>query len=215
MNNPIFARLLARAAELEDRRGGAERRRQLLDGLSGRVVEIGPGSGVSFAYYPPAVRELVAVEPEPHLRGLAEEAARTAPVATTVVDGRAEDLPIEGGSFDAAVVAGVLCSVPEPGRALAEIARVLKPDGELRFYEHVLARDRRLARLQRGLDATVWPLLFGGCHPNRDTEAELLAAGFQLERRERFSIRPTAVSIPVAPRILGTARPQPGPAPGG
>ena len=215
MNNPFFARVLARAAALEDRRGGAERRRQLLEGLSGRVVEIGAGSGVSFAYYPPSVQELVAVEPEQHLRGLAQEAANTAPVATRVVDGRAEDLPFDDGSFDAAVVAGVLCSVPEPGRALAEITRVLKPHGELRFYEHVLARGRRLARLQGALDATVWPYLFGGCHPNRDTEAELLAAGFQLERRERFSFRPTAISIPVAPRILGRARPQSGAGSGG
>jgi ubiquinone/menaquinone biosynthesis C-methylase UbiE len=161
MNNPIFARLLARAAAAEDRRGGARHRRRLLEGLSGSVVEIGVGSGVSFAYYPAAVRELVAVEPEPHLRALAEAAAPTAPVAVRVVDGRAEDLPSEDHAFDAAVVAGVLCSVPDPGRALAEIARVLKPGGELRLYEH-------------------------------------------------FSFRPTPLAIPVAPRILASARPQPG-----
>jgi ubiquinone/menaquinone biosynthesis C-methylase UbiE len=210
VNNPIFARVLARAAELEDRRGGAERRRQLLDGLSGRVVEIGAGSGISFGFYPAAVTELVAVEPEPHLRSLAEAAAADAPVTVRVVDGVAEDLPLGDGAFDAAVVAGVLCSVPDPARALGEIARVLKPGGDLRFYEHVLARDRRLARLQRALDATVWPHLFGGCHPTRDTEAELLAAGFSLDWRERFSFRPTAFAIPVAPRILGSARSQRG-----
>ena len=210
MNNPIFARVLARAAELEDRRGGAEFRRRLLAGLSGRVLEIGPGNGVSFGYYPKEVIELVAVEPEPHLRGLATDAARTAPVPTRVIDGSADELPVEDGSFDAVVVAGVLCSVPDQRRALAEITRVLKPSGQLRFFEHVAARGRRLARFQDLLDATVWPPMMGGCHPNRDTEAELLAAGFTLDWRERMSFRPTPVSIPVAPRILGAARPQTG-----
>ena len=210
MNNPIFARLLARAASLEDRRGGAELRRRLLAGLSGRVLEVGPGNGVSFGYYPKEVTELVAVEPEPHLRGLATEAARSAPVPTRVIEGIAEELPVEDRGFDAVVVAGVLCSVPDQRRSLAEIARVLKPAGELRFFEHVAARQRRLARFQDLLDATVWPTMFGGCHPNRDTEAELLAAGFVLDWRERFSFRPTPVSIPVAPRILGAARLQAG-----
>ena len=210
MNHPIFARLLARMAVLEDRRGGTELRRRLLAGLSGRVVEIGPGSGVSFEHYPPQVTELVAVEPEPHLRVLSTEAARSAPVPTRVVAGEADALPLADHAFDAVVVSGVLCSVPEPARALAEIARVLEPDGELRFYEHVLARHPRLARFQHALDATVWPGMFGGCHPNRDTEAELLAAAFTIDRRERFSFRPTPVSIPVAPRILGSARPQSG-----
>jgi ubiquinone/menaquinone biosynthesis C-methylase UbiE len=210
VNNPIFARLLARAADLEERRGGADHRRRLLAGLSGRVLEIGPGNGISFAYYPAEVTELLAVEPEPHLRGLAAEAARSAPVPTRVVDGTADELPAGDTSLDAVVVAGVLCSVPDLPRALAEIARVLKPAGELRFFEHVAARQPRLARLQNLLDATVWPAMMGGCHPNRDTEAELLSAGFELDWRERFSFRPTPVSIPVAPRILGSARPQAG-----
>jgi ubiquinone/menaquinone biosynthesis C-methylase UbiE len=206
VNHPIFARIQARAAAIEDRRGGAARRRQLLEGLAGRVVEVGAGSGVSFAHYPPAVDELVAVEPEPHLRERAAEAAATAAVAVSVVDGVAERLPLPDGSVDAVVMAGVLCSLPDPQSALGEAARVLRPGGELRFYEHVRARHPRLARLQRLLDATFWPRVFGGCHTSRDTEAGIVAAGFVIQRRERFSFRPTLLAVPVAPRILGRAR---------
>jgi ubiquinone/menaquinone biosynthesis C-methylase UbiE len=206
VNRPLFARIQARASAAEDRKGGAERRQQLLAGLSGRVVEVGAGSGVSFAHYPASVSEVVAVEPEPRLRELARRAATRAPVPVRVVDGVAEQLPLADASMDAAVLAGVLCSIPDPDRALAEVARVLRSGGELRFYEHVLARNARLARLQRLLDASVWPRLFGGCHTSRDTDRTLLDAGFAVDARERFSFRPTLLATPIAPRILGRAR---------
>jgi ubiquinone/menaquinone biosynthesis C-methylase UbiE len=205
-DHPWFARFLARAAALEERRGGAEHRRRLLAGLHGRVVEVGAGSGVSFAYYPATVDEVVAVEPEPHLRALALEAAARAPVPVRVVDGLADDLPFDDATMDAAVVAGVLCSVPDQARALAELRRVLRPGGELRFHEHVAARAPRLAWLQRVLDATVWPRMNGGCQLTRDTQAAVVAAGFAVEWLERFSFRPTLVATPLAPRILGSAR---------
>jgi ubiquinone/menaquinone biosynthesis C-methylase UbiE len=206
LSRPLFARVQAWTAAIEERRGGAARRRQLLDGLSGSVLEVGAGSGVSFPYYPTAVTKLVAVEPERSLRERAGRAAEDASVSVQVVDGIAERLPVADSSVDAVVLAGVLCSVEVPERALAEVARVLKPGGELRFYEHVAARNRRLASLQRLLDATVWPRLFGGCHTTRDTEATLVACGFTIEDRERFSFRPTLMALPVAPRILGRAR---------
>jgi len=205
-SRPVFARVLARAAVLEERRGGAEHRRRLLAGLRGRVLELGAGSGVSFAYYPPTVTELIAVEPEDHLRAMAQEAAAAAPLPVRVVAGVADDLPAQDASMDAAVVTAVLCSVPDPAGALRELARVIRPGGELRFFEHVAARARRLARLQRALDATVWPRLNGGCHTNRDTEAAIVAAGFEIEERERFSFRAHVLAAPVAPRILGRAR---------
>jgi ubiquinone/menaquinone biosynthesis C-methylase UbiE len=206
VNRPLFARIQARASAVEERKGGAQRRDQLLAGLSGRVVEVGAGSGVSFAHYPTSVREVVAVEPEPRLRQLAVEATRRAPIPVRVLDGLAEELPLPDASVDAAVLAGVLCSVPDPVRALDEVARVLRPGGELRFYEHVLARNSHLAWLQRLLDTTLWPRLFGGCHTSRDTEATLIRSGFTVEARERFSFRPTLLATPVAPRILGRAR---------
>lgn len=206
MNRPLFARIQARAAAIEEDRGGAELRRRLLEGLSGRVVEVGAGSGVSFAYYPTTVQELVAIEPEPNLREMALEAAHSAPIPVRVLDGTAESLPLEDTSVDAAVIAGVLCSVPDPVGALVEVARVLAPKGELRFYEHVRARNARLERLQRLVDDTFWPRLFGGCHTSRDPDPALAASGFVIEARERFSFRPTVLAIPVAPRVLGRAR---------
>ena len=108
--------------------------------------------------------------------------------------------------MDAAVVTAVLCSVSDPATALRELARVIRPGGELRFFEHVAARSPRLARLQRALDATVWPRVNGGCHTSRDTEAAIRAAGFEIEERERFSFRAHVLAAPVAPRILGRAR---------
>jgi ubiquinone/menaquinone biosynthesis C-methylase UbiE len=209
MNRPLFARIQARAAAIEEDRGGAVLRRRLLEGLSGRVVEVGAGSGVSFAYYPTTVRELVAIEPEPNLREMALEAARAAPIPVRVVDGTAENIPLEDVSVDAAVVAGVLCSVRDPEAALREVARVLAPRGELRFYEHVRARNARLERLQHFVDETFWPRLFGGCHTSRDPEPALVASGFVIDARERFSFRPTVLAIPVAPRVLGRARRRP------
>lgn len=202
----MFARIQARASAIEERRGGADRRRQLLRGLSGRVLEVGAGSGVSFAHYPRAVTELIAIEPEPGLRDRALEAASAAPVPVRVLDGVAERLPLPDASVDAAVFAGVLCSVDDPRRVLGEVGRVLRAGGELRFYEHVIARNPRLRGLQRLLDATFWPRLFGGCQTTRDTESTLAACGFTVEERERFSFRPTLLATPVAPRILGRAR---------
>ncbi|HEX6457641.1 MAG TPA: class I SAM-dependent methyltransferase [Thermoleophilaceae bacterium] len=206
MHRPLFARIQARASAIEERRGGAGRRRQLLDGLAGRVVEVGAGSGVSFAHYPASVTDLLAVEPESDLRERATRAAASAPIPVRVVDGLAERLPVADGSADAVVMAGVLCSVDDPSAVLAEVKRVLRPGGELRFYEHVAARNKRLAAFQRLLDATFWPRLFGGCHTACDTEKTLVASGFAIEARERFSFRPTLLATPVAPRILGRAR---------
>ena len=124
--------------------GVAEHRRELLAGISGRVVEIGAGTGANFAHYPEGVREIVAVEPEPYLRARAATAATDVISPVRVVDAVADQLPFEDGSFDVAVSSLVLCSVADQPAALAELHRVLRPGGELRFYEHVRAGDGRL-----------------------------------------------------------------------
>ena len=119
--------------------------------LSGRVLEVGAGNGVNFGHYPPTVEEVVALEPEPFMRGKAQHAAAKARVEVRVVDGVSSRLPFESSTFDAVVASLVLCSVPELDAALSELRRVIKDGGELRFLEHV---DAMLAtmRSQQGKD---------------------------------------------------------------
>src|SRR5205807_8974852 len=139
VRHPIAARLIERAMRSGEEHGQAEHRQRLLAGLSGRVVELGAGSGINFRHYPSTVTEVVAVEPEAYLRQVAQEAAEAAPVPVRVVDAVSGNLPLEDASCDAGVVSLVLCSVPDQARALAELARVIRPGGELRFYEHVVS----------------------------------------------------------------------------
>jgi ubiquinone/menaquinone biosynthesis C-methylase UbiE len=203
--HPVFARIYARVAEMGERRGGAEHRRKLLTGLQGRVVEVGAGSGANFRHYPASVSEVLAIEPERYLRERAQRAAGQAQVSIAVADGSADRLPGEPASFDAGVVALVLCTVPDPQAALAELHRVIRPGGELRFYEHVAADTKWETRFQRLADATIWPRVAGGCHLARDTAASIEQAGFQIQTLERFSFSP-ARFLPPDPHILGIAR---------
>jgi len=206
VRNPLFARMLVRLRKSEPPEQ-VEYRRDLLRGLSGRVVDLGAGDGANFPHFPASVTEVIAVEPEPYLRERALANAPGAPVPVTVVDALADRLPLEDASMDAAVVALVLCTVPDQAAALRELGRVIRPGGELRFFEHVIARDPKLARVQRVLERTgFWPLVAGGCHPARDTVAAIAAAGFQIEACRRLSVKPCALAIPVAPHILGIAR---------
>jgi ubiquinone/menaquinone biosynthesis C-methylase UbiE len=206
VRHPIFARVYARLTLGAESAGQAEHRRELLAGLSGRVIEVGAGNGMNFPHYPATVDEVVAPEPEPYLRQLAERAAAEAPVPVRVVDGVADGLPGRDGEFDAGVASLVLCTVSDPATALGELRRVIRPGGELRFYEHVLSDRPGMARFQRAAGATVWPLLAGGCHPDRDTLAAIEAAGFEVDHCRRFDFRPSVLEYPVTPRILGAAQ---------
>ena len=205
VSHPIFSRLYPHIARASEKGGGGEHRRALLAGLSGRVIEVGAGHGLNFAYYPPAVSEVLAVEPEAHLRELAQRASERTPVSIRIVADSAEALPAADGEFDAAVASLVLCSVADQDVALGEIRRVLRADGELRFYEHVVARKPGMARVQRALDATIYPFLAGGCHCARDTGAAIQRGGFEIEREERIAFKPSPL-VPAIPHILGTAR---------
>lgn len=205
VHHPLFARIFDRMAARTEEQGASEHRERLLTGLSGRVIEVGAGNGLNFSHYPATVNAVLAIEPEDYLRGRAELAAQRASVPIRVVDGLANRLPAEDASFDAAVASLVLCSVPDPAAALAEIRRVLRPAGELRFYEHVLAEERGLARLQNAV-TWFWPLLGGGCQPNRSTVQTIGRAGFEIERCDRFAFRPSPIMLPVTPHVIGAAR---------
>ena len=203
VKHPLFARGYAWLAKREDAAGNFDNRRELLAGLSGRVVEVGSGIGSNFQHYPATVTEVIAVEPEPYLRAKSEEAAAGAAVPVTVVDGVAEALPVEDASIDAGVVSLVLCSVPDQDAALRELHRAIKPGGELRFFEHVIANGGGRRRVQRFLDKTFYPRLAGGCHLTRDTRAAIDRSGFDVQRSRRFPFPPGPLGIP---HILGSAR---------
>jgi ubiquinone/menaquinone biosynthesis C-methylase UbiE len=170
------------------------------------VIEVGSGDGRSFEHYPPEVEHVLAVEPDPTARTAAVVRAEAVEVPIEVVDGVAGALPAEDGTFDAAVVMGVLCSVPDPSAALAELRRVLRPGGELRFWEHVRSANPVFRGLQRATDALFWTEALGGCETTRDTAAAIAAAGFEIVTLERGFHSSSLITITSAPYILGTAR---------
>ena len=175
--HPIFAWFYAMfAPRLEAKDGTRERRIALLSHAIGRVVEVGAGTGLNLPHYPPAVTDVVATEPDPHMFRRLARALQTASVPVQVRRATAEALPIEDGWADTVVCTLVLCSVRDPGRALAEARRVLKPGGRLLLCEHVRGR-ASLARWQDRFERP-WGRLAGGCHPNRDTVGAVEAAGF-------------------------------------
>jgi ubiquinone/menaquinone biosynthesis C-methylase UbiE len=186
-----------------EKAGLAAHRAALLGGLTGRVVEIGGGTGVNLALYGPGVEELVITEPEePMARRLERRLAAHPLPAARVVRATAESLPFEDASFDVAVSTLVLCTVPDQPRALTELRRVLRPGGRLVFLEHVRAQTPRLARWQDRLNG-VQNRCGHGCHCNRDTLAGIEAAGFAVAdvRRDTLHKAPPIVS----PLIVGTA----------
>jgi SAM-dependent methyltransferase len=182
-----------------------ELRRKALAGLRGRVIEVGAGDGRSFEHYPPEVERLLAVEPDTTARAAAAERARAAAIPIDIVDGDAAALPADDDAFDAAVVMGVLCSVPDPAAALQELRRVLAPGGELRFWEHVRSGNPAFRLLQRTFDAVFWTRALGGCRTTRDTESEIRAAGFDLQAFDRGFHSSSLATITTAPYVIGTA----------
>jgi ubiquinone/menaquinone biosynthesis C-methylase UbiE len=205
VHHPIFARLYQRMSPAIEKAGAADHRDRLLAGLTGTVVEVGAGNGLNFAHYPDTVTEVIAVEPEDYLRARAEDAAAGAPIPVRVVDGTASRLPLADASVDGGVASLVLCSVTDQAEALAELRRVINPGGELRFYEHVLANNPRIATWQRRIDP-LWTTIVGGCHLTRNTEQAITDAGFVIEENDRFRFAPCALSKLSAEHILGRAR---------
>jgi ubiquinone/menaquinone biosynthesis C-methylase UbiE len=148
ISNPFFVRFYRRTQRNAVKRGENEHRCRVLEGLAGRVVELGAGGGANFALYPDTVTEVIAVEPEPRFRAQAAEVAKHAAVPIRVEPGTADQLPVEDESVDAVLASLVLCTVPDPAAALAEARRAIRPGGELRFYEHLVVVDSdRVERL--------------------------------------------------------------------
>ncbi|HTY33676.1 class I SAM-dependent methyltransferase [Mycobacterium sp.] len=203
IDHPFFARIWPVVAAHEAPAVGAMRRENLA-GLSGRVLEIGAGTGTNFADYPPSVEQVIALEPEPRLVTHARAAAAAAPVPVVVVGQTAEAFS-DAEPFDMVVCSLVLCSVRDPAGVLQRIYSSLRPGGELRFLEHVASAGAR-GRLQRVADATLWPRLFGNCHTHRDTERAIVDAGFEVDASRRAWTLPLWAPLPVSELALGRAR---------
>src|ERR1700754_2914898 len=177
VDNPFFARVWMFISTHEPE-SIARWRRENLAGLTGRVLEVGAGTGTNFGLYPDTVTEVVAVEPERRLAVLAQPAAAAAPVPVTVSTNTVEEFS-DGEPFDAAVCSLVLCSVDQPDQVVRQLLSLLKPGGELRYLEHVASSGAR-ARLQKIADATLWPRMAGNCHTHRHTEETIVGAGFKV-----------------------------------
>ena len=204
IRHPLFARFYARISTSMDSAGVGELRAGLLAGLTGSVLEVAAGNGLNFQYYPASVTSVLAVEPEPHLRGIAERAAAAAVVPIKVVNGTAEQLPAPDGSVDAVVATLMLCSVRDVGTALAEMRRVLRPGGQLIFMEHVQGDSAVCRQVQRLAD-TIRPALCGGCHAGRDPVTAITAAGFSVTSLTRYRRPETSIPWPTVPHARGIA----------
>jgi ubiquinone/menaquinone biosynthesis C-methylase UbiE len=201
----LFAALYERFLSGAEEAGLSERRRELLGNANGRVLEIGAGTGLNLPHYPGSVEELVLTEPEePMARRLERKLAELGQVGRRagVIRVPAEALPFEDDSFDTAVSTLVLCTVEDPAQALSEIARVLKPGGQLLFLEHVRSEEPRLARWQDNLQP-LWKRFGHGCVCNRRTPQLLEASRLRVEEIDHGDF-PKAPPL-VRPLIVGRA----------
>ena len=181
-----------------------ERRQTLLGGLSGAVLEIGPGTGANFKYLPAGI-QWIGIEPNPFLHEQLRERAAERGIEAELHVARAERLDLPGESIDAAVSTLVLCSVDDPPRVIGEIHRVLRPGGRFVFLEHVAARPGTwLRRWQRAVKP-VWRFAGDGCRTDRETRAEIEAAAFRAVEIDEFRVPWPPVPAWVSPHIAGVA----------
>jgi ubiquinone/menaquinone biosynthesis C-methylase UbiE len=177
----LFAAMYDRGLKGTEDAGLREMRRETLAAASGRTIDLGAGTGANLDLYPGAVTELVLAEPDPHMAKQLREKLGESSQDAELVEASAERLPFEDSSFDTAVFTLVLCTVPDPAAALAETARILKPEGKLLFVEHVRAEDQGVARWQDRLEKP-WRFFADGCHCNRDTIANIEASPLSVEK---------------------------------
>jgi ubiquinone/menaquinone biosynthesis C-methylase UbiE len=179
-------------------------RSRVVANATGRVLEVGIGSGLNLPFYSQSVNEIVGLDPSPRLLEMADEAAQRSSVPVELIEGTAEAIPVEGASIDTVLTTWTMCSIPDLDKALEEVHRVLKPNGRVLFVEHGLAPEPCVAWWQDRL-TPVWTHLSGGCHLNRAIEDVIKRAGFSIERLDKGYLR--------GPKIMtfmyeGLARPR-------
>lgn len=179
-------------------------RQELLQQVSGDVLEIGAGTGANISLYPAEVTRLLLTEPDKHMRRqLEEKLVDQDPGKLGVSAGTAENIAAADESFDFVVTSLVCCSVTDLDAGLREIKRVLKPGGGLVFLEHVAAAQGTARRHWQDRINPIWKTFMGNCHLNRETEQAIVGQGFEIVQIERASMR-KAPSI-VRPTIRGIA----------
>lgn len=198
-----FSAFYDRAMRSTEEAGMREIRRETLAAARGRTIDIGAGTGINVELYPEAVTGLALAEPDEHMLRKLRSKVPGWRRGVEVVQAPADRLPFEDDSFDTAVFTLVLCTVPDPAAALKEAARVLKPDGELLFVEHVRSPEPGLAGWQDRLERP-WRFVGDGCHCNRDTVATIEASPFEIDRVEQGEL-PKAPPL-VRPLVTGSAR---------
>jgi ubiquinone/menaquinone biosynthesis C-methylase UbiE len=203
LGSRFFAAMYDRMSRGTEAAGLQAHREALLAGASGRVVEIGAGTGRNLAFYGEDVDSLTITEPDPHMVRRLTQRIEEHPRPVELVRAPAEELPFEDGEFDVAVSTLVLCGVDDQARALGEVRRVLKPGGRLLFIEHVRSDDPGLARRQdrmNGLNRIV-----ARCNCNRSTLDAIRAAGFTITDLQHGELQ----KVPefVRPLVVGTATP--------
>jgi ubiquinone/menaquinone biosynthesis C-methylase UbiE len=156
-------------------------RRRVLSAASGRVLEIGIGSGVNLPFYCSAVRQISGIEPSLKLLQMTAQSAKRISITPELIEGTAEALPLDDRSVDTVVTTWTMCSIPDLDKAVREMRRVLKPDGCLSFVEHGLAPEPRLRWWQDHL-TPLWKRCSGGCHLNRPI-ADMLASTLNISTR--------------------------------
>ena len=179
-------RVLPYLIHLSMRQGNlATYRQRLLSAAEGRILEIGVGSGHNFRYYSERANHVIGLDPSPKLLSMARETIRSQafPFPVELLQASAEAIPLRSGSLDTVVTTWTLCTIPNVTSALAEMCRVLKPDGRFLFVEHGLSPDPAVRRWQDRL-TPIWKRISGGCHLNRAISQLVQDAGFRIDRIE-------------------------------
>ena len=178
-------------------------RARIAGAASGRVLDVGIGSGLNLPFYGDRIERVYGIDPSPELLRFAETRAARASAPVELLLGSGEALPFADRALDTVVLTFTLCTIVDPGRALAEIRRVLRPGGQLLFAEHGRAPEADVARWQDRL-TPVWKRLGGGCHLNRKPDDLIRSAGFGLDGVEtRYLKGPRPMSFV----YTGLARP--------
>jgi ubiquinone/menaquinone biosynthesis C-methylase UbiE len=180
VSSPLLARIYDAVLAPTEWMGVRDQRRRLMDGLSGRVVEIGAGTGLNVPLYSATAHEVHAIEPDRHMLEKLRSKASGSSTRLYLYRADAHHLPFAGGVFDVAIVTFALCTIPDPERALDEAHRVVRGGGVLRFLEHVRSEKNRTAGWQDRA-APLWGRISGGCRLNQPTIEILEATRWEVD----------------------------------